>query len=595
MKNARFMVGCLISVLIVLVCGCQSRVKEATPSQADGYEQRLGKLVAIELEGEVQDRVQDVYAKAAAMRVLAGVDLDAANEVVKQTAEWFETPHPRGRSLDGEPDFAAAVLSRLYYLAYNNPNLYPETKTAIERFFTEYDYKSIYPSENHYLLFRSSRYLMASILGDAEKGVFRIRFNAYRDEAAALKVEDEFWLRNFLAFRAKQGWGEFDSTTYIIADWECLINLYDFSPNAEIKRLAKLNMDLILLGMALNSVDGIYGGAHGRSSVKSVPASHAGSNCYALNYLYFGNCGIKSMRTITIYGSDYRPPALLVKFANTKHPAYVNRERKHLHNVVDSLPYEPLDGSIRKYTYITPDYIMGCVQFQDAYPQDHESAWYANHQQLHWDLSFVGGDKSLRIFTNHPSHESDQNMGTYWTGSDGHFFQHKNAFVALYEIPANMHYQLIHAYFPRKLFDEVVEKDGWVFARFGDTAAGLKLSSPYYWTNEGKNADVEIISKGRKHAVVCEVRSLDNITFGDFMKELTNNAILFNAKTMELRYSSKAEGVLAINTTGKREHNGKAEDLNYPSFGSPYAYSKWGSGIVEFKFNGDKIVWDFRK
>jgi len=599
MFKMRFTAVYLITTLIFFcfVGGCQNRIKESAShdaaEHADGYDKRLSDLIGYELSDPIQTRVQDVYGKGALMRVLAGADLDAANEILKQTAQWFDSPHPHGRSLDGEPDFSAAVLCRAYYLLYGNDNLYPETKKAIERFFTEYDYKSVYPSENHYLLFRSSRYLMASILRDPVKGSVGIRFNAYRDEAVALEIEDEYWLKDFLTYRAKRGWGEFDSTTYIIADWECLINLYDFSPNEQIKKLAKINMDQILLGMALNSVDGIYGGAHGRSSIKANSSfDHSTSNCYGLNYLYFGNCSRKGLRCMTVYGSDYRAPAAVVKFANSKHPAYVNLERKHLHNAVDARPYKPLEGSIRKYTYVTPGYILGCVQFQDGYPQGHESAWYANHCQLHWDISFVGGNKSLRIFTNHPSDESDKNMATYWTGSEGHFFQHENAILALYDIPANMHYQLIHAYFPRKLFDEIIEKDGWIFAKAGNTAVGLKFSSPYQWTKEGSYADIEITSEGSRHAVVCEAQTLDGITFAEFMNELLHNDVSFDAKTMELRYSSKAAGVLAIDTKGKRERNGKAEDLNYPSFGSPYAYSKWDSGVVVLNFDGEKIVWD---
>ncbi|MFI4912043.1 MAG: hypothetical protein ACIAQZ_10300 [Sedimentisphaeraceae bacterium JB056] len=561
-----------------------------TESSKGSYEQRMEQLIGDELSGTVQTIEQDVYGKGAAMRIIAGQDLDKANEVLLSVASWFDRPHPHGRMLDGEPDFAAALLCRVYYLTHESKNLYPETKTAIENFFTEYDYKSIFPSENHYLLFRSSRYLMASILGDPSKGgVFRVRFNAYRDEAIALKIKDEYWLKDFLTFRAEKGWGEFDSTVYMIADWECLVNLYDYAPSSEIRQLAKANMDLILLGLALNSVDGIYGGAHGRSSIKSS-FDHRRSNAYALNYLYFGNCMPKGMRCAVVYGSEYRAPELLVEFANSKRPAYVNRERKHLHNVVDARPYKPLDGSIRKYTYVSPGYVMGCVQFQDEYPKGHECAWYANHQQQHWDLSFTGGGTSLRVFANHPSHASDQNMGNYWAGSTGHFFQQENVLVALYEIPKEMHYQMIHAYFPRKLFDEVVEKKGWLFGRFADSAVALKFSAPYHWVEDGKYAGLEVVSNGNKHALICETRALDDMTFNGFIDEVLKNTISFNAESMELTYRSKAEGTLSINTKGKRELNGKALDLDYPSFASPYAYSSWGSGKVKFDFNGKNVM-----
>ena len=603
----------LSSIVFCWADGCGSNCAAA----GDSYEHRLNQLIEQELAGEFQSRQQDVYGKGAALRLVCGVDVEAANKTIKEVAEWFEHPHPRGRALDGEPDFTAYSLSRVYCLAKDSNNLYPDTKAAIERFFTEYDSKSIYPSENHYLLWRSSRYLMAAILGapvgdtsgkgggvsEAQKtvadavygvhGEHPTRFNIYRDEATAIEIEDKHWLRAFLRYRARRGWGEFDSTIYMIAQFECLMNLYDFAPDKQIKELAKVNLDMLVLGMALNSVDGIYGGAQGRGAVLSR-FDHKQTNVYAMNYLYFGNCSAKGTRMVVLYGSDYRPPSLIVKLAKGTRPAYANRERKHLHNVVDGCPYEPLEGSIRKYTFVTPSYIMGCVQFQDDYPQGHAGAWYANHSQHQWDLSFVG-DTQLRVFAGHPVGEGDKAHGSYWAGGTGHFFQQRNALVALYDIGPEKRYQMIHAYFPRKRFDEVVEKEGWVFGRYGNAAVGLRFSNPCRWVEKGKYANMEIISDGNKHAVVCEARSLDEISFEGFIDELIGNKVVFDEGSMELSYSSKAEGVLEINTKGKRRHNGKNEDLNYPSYGSPYAHSKWDSGIVEINFDGEELVLDSNK
>lgn len=555
---------------------------------ADDYESRFDEMLKNELAGEVQNRTQDVYGKRAAMRILAGVDLDEANEIVKLVAEWFEHPHARGRMLDGEPDFAAYNLARLYWFTHDSSSLYPETKLAIEQFFTDYDSKSIFPSENHYLLFRSSRYLMAVILGSGAEDGQTKRFNIYRDEPQAIESDDKHWLKEFLKYRAAFGWGEFDSTIYMIAQFECLINLYDFSPDSEIKELAKLNLDMLTLGMALNSVNGIYGGPQGRGAVLSR-FDHSDTNVYAVNYLYFGNCEPKHTSMVVFYGTSYRPHPLIVSLANAVRPPYINRERKHLHNVVDSVPYEPLDGSIRKYTFVNPEYILGCVQFQDDYPDNHAGAWYKNHSQHQWDLSFVG-DTSLRVFAGHPISAADEAHGSYWAGSDGHFFQHRNALIALYDVAAEMEHQFIHAYFPRERFDQVLEKNGWLFGRYGDVAVGLKMSNPYRWVEEGKYADMEVISDGSKHSVVCEVRKLDGQSFEDFADELINNKIVFDDVKMELLYNSKAEGVLEISAAGKRRYNGRDEDLDYASYASPYAYSKWGSKVVEINFYGEKII-----
>ncbi|MFI4911857.1 MAG: hypothetical protein ACIAQZ_09350 [Sedimentisphaeraceae bacterium JB056] len=574
----------------------------------NGYQKRFNNLVQEQLQGAPQSRKDDVYGRNAALRLVKGVDLDEVNAIVKEVAQWFEHPHPRGRMLDGEVDFAAATLCRLYYLTKDNDNLYLETKQAIEKFFTEYDFKSIFPSENHYLLFRSSRYLMASTLalppedfpsGEytdetigtiyMKDGIYHRWFENYRDEAAVLAVQDKNWLLDFMRFRTEKGWGEFDSA-YIHAQFECMLNLYDFSPDQKIKELARLNLDMLTLGMAINSVEGIYGGARGRGGPKSG-FDHKTPASYLINYLYFDNNQLSRSHfpMIHFYGTEYRPLPLIVKLARGEREPYVNLERVHLHNVLDPRPFEPLEGSIRKYTYVTPKYIMGCVQYQDDYPEGHAGAWYRNHQQHQWDLSFVG-DTLLRVFTGHPLGPDDGEPGRYWIGSGGQFFQQRNALIALYDIEPRMTYQYIHAYFPRQRFDEIVERGNWIFGRYGKSAVGLRFSSPYKWVTEGRYKDEEIICEGSKHAVVCETANLDDKSFEQFINELTSNKAEFNKEKMYFVYSSKSEGVLEIDIDGKRRHNGRDENLDYPRFVSPFAYSEWGSGEVAINYDGEKIV-----
>jgi hypothetical protein len=265
-------------------------------------------------------------------------------------------------------------------------------------------------------------------------------------------------------------------------------------------------------------------------------------------------------------------------------------------------------GSLRKYTFWTPDYVMGCVQFQDIYPagkcpcHSHErevvvlseqriSEGYAHHQQHEWDLSFATRSDA-RLFTHHPGKDGEHN---YWTGDRlcgcSHFFQNRSALVALYDIPSGQPFQFIHAYVPRAAFDEFVEENGLLFVRAGTAYGALRILSGYQWTREGEWRDREIVADGSRHAVICEAgREVDFGTFAAFRSEITANPVRFDAGRMELEYRSRRAGVLGINSLGGRWLDREKADLDYPAYDSPWLRAHWGATRVQIDAGGDQQV-----
>lgn len=553
-------------------------------------EDRAGRDV---IAATIADPTQDVYATRAIANLHLGRFPEAANARIRRTAEWFEHEHPHGQPIQGECDFAAKKLCCAYYLLKDTKKLEPATVERIRQFFFTKDFCSMYDSENHHLLFHTSRYLMGLAFPDAE-------FAAYGKKGRDLAIEDVEWLRNYLRYRARRGWGEFDSQGYISVAFECAASLYDHAPDAELRRLAQMTLDLLLVDMASDSLHGIYGGAHGRGQA----GNHAATPAYALQDLYFGNVDrfeghdaaqIVPAVTLEAALSSYRPSEILVDLALDRPHAYANRERKHLHNPGDVMPQKPLEGSIRKYTWYTPEFLMGCVQWQDPYP-NWRSGFdrYARHSQHEWDLS-IGTRTCSRLFTHHPG---DTRTHTYWTGDTrcrcGHFFEHEGALVALYDIPADERYQLIHAYVPKAAFDELVEENGTIFVQEGNVCAALHLLSGYEWTTEGRWRDEEIISRGNRHGVVCEAASLSDAgSFEAFRRQILANPVVFDRERMLLTYRSQRYGTLRIDTKGLRELNGQMAALDYPTYHNPYVHSDWDSGIVEIAKGARRLRLDF--
>jgi len=565
---------------------------------------------------EISGAKGDIYGNRAIANLALGRFRAESNARLRTTAEWFDHPHPNDRHHKGECDFAAMKLARAYWLFRGGDGLEESTQDRIRRFFLTTEFMSHYHSENHDLLFHTSRYLMA-------KSFWRETFEGYGKTGAEIAREDADWLLHFIRYRAQRGWAEFDSSCYFAPDWECMCGLYDFCGSGgdlpaeapgedgerdrELHLLAGMMMNLLLADMAVDSLNGLYGGAHGRI-YEPHALDHTTASTYALQLLYFGCVDPGSLggrgTLVDAVTSPFRPDELVLEIALDRPEVYENRERKHLHSTEDVRPVKPIPGSIRKYTYYTPEFVMGAVQRQDPYPEDSKARWYAHHEQHEWDLS-IGTRVAARIFTHHPG--SDGPEHGYWTGDlrccCGHFFQCRSVVLALYDIPEDQAHQFIHAYVRRSAFDEVIEEEGWIFVREEGVFAALRMMGGHEWpegetrtermaNDEGEA--FEVISRGAKNGAVCEAGLAgDYASFEAFRKEILGNEVAFDTEEMTLSYGSSQVGTLSMDTGGNRKLNGEAVDLDYATYDCPYMQSEWGSGTVQLRKGEKRLVLDF--
>jgi len=564
------------------------KLKTPAMSLADSkaqFEARKNRLLGL---WAAKDLSKDQYAARAIANLYTGQWTEEAEASLRSTVEG---------KLAVDLDFAALKLMRAYWLFGEPKKLQPATVEAIRGFFRTKDVRSQWneqvgkAAENHEIQFHTARFLAAQAFPGET-------FEAYHAAGSELVKRDSEWLKAAIRFRAEQGWGEFDSSVYYRVDMECLLCLYDFSRDAELQRLAAMMLDLMLADIAVDSLNGMYGGAHARVFYFDV-LKHSTEDTYGLQYLYFGNVDPHTIGglsgSVDAITSGYRPSDVVVQIAIGRKTPYENRERKCLHKPDDVMPNSPLSGSIRKYTYWTPDYVLGCVQFQDPYPESYSGKYWAHHQQQEWDLTF-GSRTRTRIFTHHPGKLGI--VHARWTGdmscNCGHFFQNKTALVALYDIPAGEPCQYIHAFVPRKDFDELVEEDGFIFVREGQVCAALKMLGGHEWADDPIWHDAEVISRGARNGAVCEVGlAQDYGGFDAFRREIAANALHFDPQAMELTYGSKRAGELLLNTKGVRRLDGKPAPLDYATYDNPYMHSAWQSGVVEIRDGDSRLLLDF--
>jgi hypothetical protein len=250
-----------------------------------------------------------------------------------------------------------------------------------------------------------------------------------------------------------------------------------------------------------------------------------------------------------------------------------------------------LRDEVNIYTYRTPDYMLSTAQdYRNGYGGDQQHLWQAT----------LGAEASC--FTTHPV-DYKGSSPTYWTGSGSlpRAAQIKNVAIIVYKIstdasPYIKHtLKFTHAWLPRDKFDEVIEKDGWIFARKGDGYLALWSQQPYHWqTADGPDKDREVIAPGLRNIWICELgrRETDG-EFPAFADRICKAEI--TSAGLSVRYKSPSQGTLEFGWRGSLKQNGAVIPLkDYGRYDNPYVEAAFPPATIAVR-NGDhslNLNWD---
>ena len=246
------------------------------------------------------------------------------------------------------------------------------------------------------------------------------------------------------------------------------------------------------------------------------------------------------------------------------------------------------------YTYKTPDYMLSTAQdYRKGYGGDQQHIWQAT----------LGQDAVC--FTTHPA-KIEGVTPNYWAGNGllPRAAQYKNVAVIIYnieKIPAlyvPIKHFFTHAWFPKDKFDEVIEKNGWIFARNGEGYLALHSQNPYFWNSPGaegadskvsrlsseggaKSGDFairqnpedlerEVIVPGAKNIWLCQMgRKADDGEFSDFIGKLSAAQIAFSG--MNVEFQSPGNGLVRFGWEGGFSVDGVEIQLHdYPRYDNPF-------------------------
>jgi hypothetical protein len=178
----------------------------------------------------------------------------------------------------------------------------------------------VYVTENHFILYASSAYLVEQLYPD--------EMFAASGETGAQKTETfRPRVMRWLELRYRSGFSEWLSNVYDDEDIPGLIALVELAEDEEIRQLASMVLDTIYSEIALNQHQGTFGSAHGRTYEDKMGGSRDNTGSTAKLLFDLNECTPGNMSSsLLALSSTYQLPRVIYEMAHDTEGS-VNRQR----------------------------------------------------------------------------------------------------------------------------------------------------------------------------------------------------------------------------------------------------------------------------
>lgn len=454
----------------------------------------------------------------------------------------------------------------------------------------------------------------------------------------------EAWKNFFLEYfaeRAKRGFFlENGACGYMKWTLNFILGLYNFCGDEKLRNQVRMFMDLVWADWAVQQLGGVRGGPKtrhhyevgGYDSMSEMARFYAGGN------------GKSTFIYVQQLISDYHWPEVVWEMVfEKKDPegsAYISRgigEENPLFPRplgVERTMLGDVESRIVKYSWVTPDYILGTQM-------DHPLALY-NHLAIagRWQ-GLVTADPDVRITTValDPAKGTIKGDQEYSMEFAYQSVQHKSVLITQQSrrwsqanpdwYPAyDDRYNRSFGIYVGKEWEQVIESDGWVFLAKGNTYAAIRVlqletdDDPLAWAkgtdayqnrnvlkkeSYSWNGDKSILRcNNRFSPIIIEAGSREEFhSFEKFISPIANNSIGLHktvvtgetgAVVVYRGCGKDAEEIIfnAANPHDAAKIGGEYIDYSYPKvFDSPSIQSDYDSGIVILKSQKHAVTMDF--
>ena len=485
--------------------------------------------------------------------------------------------------------FAAVNWAR--FLPLFGDALTPETKTKLSQQAGRFTaYLSGGGTENHKTMWWTS----ANVLPHYLPGGGRL---ALKDREAAL-AEAKRQLRSYVKGLYAAGQGEWDSSTYLMFDVNGMLNIYDFSPDAEARLLAKAALDWLIAAYALKYRDGVYTAPNQRGFAEGPVEKIADQT----GWLWWGsNKAVTPEDTrrfnyaVHALTSSWRPNRVLYNIATKNLPVLPFKQRNSKPNYWHGQGLTPTPNQYQETVYVTRHYTLG-------------SLWNGFGGQITRLQLVASGPSGGIVFTGgHPRHSDHTGKITgeiSYKDGNGRYDQSAQAggaYISLSKIPDEE--PLAYSFFSLPSAARPLRRGNWWVMQAGGTYIGLYgLGGRSVSGQSDGNKPFPILRfEGRRTGFILETSDTESFpTLDAFAAALLARAKVdasglaermevgyttLEGKGMRIRYQD-GRGRADVAIDGKPVH---FED--WPVYGGPYITQS--KGVLSVNDGRDGFIVDF--
>ena len=428
----------------------------------------------------------------------------------------------------------------------------------------------------------------------------------------------------YFSERAKKGFFlEVASPHYMAVSVPYLTDVFDLCDDRPLAQKAGKFLDVVWADWALDQLNGVRGGA--KTRVKD--GNKWDGAMYIQSRFYFGGVGSAGDHYFPQLLSNYQLKPIIWDIALDRQGlgefAYISRKPGEEENKwprplgTERTMLCNTEARFVRYSWITPDYIIGCQMDHPAAVHSHLSV------QARWLGITLKGENGPRIY---PTDAAVNTAGWTYEHALCRAVQSENVMLVQ---QARRFSQVNPDWYPSKQMigndygiyigdnhDRVVEKEGWIFVVHGDAYAAVRVvmgndnvpglhselvKDSYTWSTDKKM----IYLKDKYAGMIFETsRRVHHKTLEAFMVDVLDNPLVLDKTVVAgfniLHYRGCDESAKEMYFNLANEEismvDGKRIDYSPDMlFDSPYIKSNYKSGIIRISKGDKDLVLDFNK
>lgn len=451
----------------------------------------------------------------------------------------------------------------------------------------------IYDSENHDAMTKASHVMCLLALKNSP----RYGPDAVLSDGGTITQHLDAWTAFYMRYfraRAREGINvEIACQQYARYTVGAYYNIMDFADSPSLRQLVKTFIDLYWADTTSDWLStGVRGGAQTRCYREGTYLRNGSSySFHGLTWAYGWHQNEADIRTYPLIQaiSPYRIPEIITACAtDPNRPNFLYTSRRFGRgggwdsNTNYPVVFDNGDSSIRRETYVTPDYSIG------SFTLDMNKDYIALIDQNRiMGVTFAAGfNERIMIFGK---------GGTDPTKSfaDINGVTRANCMVVQRDKNAYSSGIATQMYVSPQAWANRVEVNGWLFTQLGNAYCAIKPANGGY-TSEVAGSGMNLTLDDLWAPVVFQMgQAADYADFADFQAAIQANAFTYPSST--LNYTSEAGDTFTFyaNTKTTPKVNGATVDLNpAKTYDSPYLSMVHGENTATFRYAGypDRVL-----